>query len=111
MRTPLLAKLFPFLYSLLGDRVYNARNLVHEAMKDVCTREATATYHKSLRAYFAKEAEAIDPNQDWNRFAELKDAWQAEGNELEVAERRTATARAKLEARRKQLSKLESASS
>lgn len=111
MRTPLLAKLFPFLYSLLGDRVYNARILVHDAMKDVCTREAEATYHRSLHVYFGEEAEAIDPHQDWNRFAELKDAWQAQWNDLMVADRRVAAARAKLEARRKQLSQLENAPS
>jgi hypothetical protein len=111
MRTPLLAKLFPFLYSLLGDPVYNARARVHDAMKDVCTRESQATYHRSLHVYFAEEAEAIDPHQDWNRFAELKNAWQDEWNNLMVADRRVSVARAKLDARRKQLTKLESASS
>ena len=89
-----------------GDALARAQHALTDAIKEQSRRYAETQYQSMLVGFYADEAGKIDPHQDWNTFASMKDKWQSHSLDLQVEARRLTEASAKFHACRKRLTTL-----
>lgn len=104
-----MRKLLRKLRAMWGNDITSARESVRHALRVVARRQAEADYHAYLVKHHTAEANAIDPHQDWNTFADEKQKAYDHDLERQVEARKVTTATAKLNAAKARMQKLQAA--
>lgn len=105
-----LAPYVALLHWITGTPKANARTALQDAVRAMYRAEAEVTYHDKLIEHFDSEARTMDPHADWHLFAQLKDKWAEHLDEHKREHRRHCQTRAKVEACKARLAKLEKTS-
>jgi hypothetical protein len=79
------------------------------AARAVAEQASEVQFHKTLVDVYAKLANEIDPYTDWNAFAQYKNKWKDNQDELQIETRRLNERRATLEAHLRKLTELRKA--
>lgn len=80
-----------------------------DAARAVAQQASEVEFHRTLVEFYSKLAAEVDPHEDWNSFAQYKNKWKENQDELQVETRRLNERRATLEAHLRKLTELRKA--